>query len=102
MGDLAMIIKTKAQPGKRDELFELYNQILIPRAEENDSQEVVVWSADQHDPDTFYLFEIYSDGEAMGANAAAPWFAEYMAHAGPLLADEPEVGMATPRWSKGI
>ena len=102
MGDLAMIIKTKAQPGKRDELFELYNQMLVPRAEENDAQEVVVWSADQHDPDTFYLFEIYSDGEAMGANAAAPWFAEYMAQAGPLLAGEPEVGMATPRWSKGI
>lgn len=102
MGELALIVKTKAQAGKRDELFDLYREMLAPRAEENDAQEVVVWSADQHDPDTFYLFEIYRDGEAMGANAAAPWFADYMAKAGPLLGGEPEVGMATPRWSKGI
>ncbi len=102
MGELAMVITTKAQPGKRDELFDLYREILVPRAEENDAQEVVVWAADQHDPDTFYLFEIYADGAAMGANAGAPWFAEYMQKAGPLLAGEPTVGMATPRWSKGV
>ena len=75
---------------------------MVPRAEENESQEVVVWCADQHDPDAFFLFEIYSNGEAMGANAAAPWFADYMAKAGPLLASEPEVAMANPLWSKGL
>lgn len=102
MGELAMIIKTKAQAGKRDELFSLYSELLAPRAEANDGQEVVVWAADQHDPDTFYLFEIYSNGEVMGANAQSSWFAEYMQQAGPLLAGEPEVGMATPMWSKGV
>ena len=102
MGELAMVIKTKAQAGKRDELFDLYKEIMVPRAERNDAQEVVVWCADQHDPDAFFLFEIYTSGEAMGANAAAPWFADYMAKAGPLLAGEPEVAMATPQWSKGV
>ena len=102
MGELAMVIKTKAQPGKRDELFDLYKEIMVPRAEENEAQEVVVWCADQHDPDAFFLFEIYTSGEAMGANAAAPWFADYMAKAGPLLASEPEVAMASPLWSKGV
>jgi len=38
----------------------------------------------------------------MGASAQAPWFAEYMAAVGPLLAGEPDVAMATPRWSKGV
>ena len=102
MGDLAMVITTRTQPGKRDEVERLYKEMLAPRAEDNASQEVVVWAADQHDPDVFYLFEIYSDGEAMGANASAPWFAEYMGAVGPLLAGEPTVGMATPRWSKGV
>jgi quinol monooxygenase YgiN len=97
-----MLIKTKAQPGRRDDLFALYRELMAPRAEANDAQEVVVWCADQHDPDAFFLFEIYASGEAMGTNAAAPWFADYMAKAGPLLASEPEVAMATPRWSKGI
>ena len=102
MGELAMVVKSKAQPGKRDEIFDLYAEMLVPRAEENDAQEVIVWAADQHDPDAFYLFEIYRNAEAMGANASAPWFADYMQKVGPLLAAEPEVGMATPRWSKGV
>lgn len=36
-----------------------------------------------------HLFEIYRDQQAFAANAEAPWFAEYMAAAGPLLAAEP-------------
>lgn len=102
MGELAMVVKSTAVGGKRDEIFKLYKEMLAPRAEDNPDQEVVVWCADQHDPDVFYLFEIYTDGRAMGANASAPWFGEYMGAVGPLLAGEPEVGMATPLWSKGV
>jgi quinol monooxygenase YgiN len=102
VGKLAMFIKAKARPGRRSELQALYRELLAPRAEANEGQEVVVWCADQHDPDTFYLFEIYRDPAVMGANARAPWFADYMAKAGQLLAGEPEVGMATPVWSKGV
>lgn len=102
MGELALFIRSKAQPGKRDEIQALYTEILAPRADENDAQQVVVWAADQHDPDAFYLFELYTDGEALGANAQSSWFADYMAKAGPLLAGEPEVAMADPRWSKGL
>ncbi len=102
MTEVAMIIKTKSQPGKRDELFELYTELLAPRAEDNPDQQVVVWCADQADPDAFTLFELYTNMEAMGANAQASWFADYMAKAGPLLGGEPEVSMATPLWSKGI
>lgn len=102
MGELAMVIKTKTRPGKRDEVMRLYQELLGPRAIENDAQELIVLSADQHDPDTFYLFEIYRDAAAMGANAQAPWFAEYMTRVGPLLAGEPEVGMASPVWSKSV
>jgi quinol monooxygenase YgiN len=102
MGNLAILVKSRAKEGKRDEIRALYESLMAPRAEENDSQEVVVWCADQHDPDSFYLFEIYTDAAAMGANAQAGWFADYMAKVGPLLAGEPEVAMATPVWSKGV
>ena len=102
MPKLAMLIKTKAQPSKRAEIQSLYQELMAPRSLENEAQEVVVWCADQHDPDVFYLFEIYRDAEALGANAQASWFAEYMAKVGPLLAGEPEVAMATPVWSKGV
>lgn len=102
MTKTAMIIKSKAAPGKRDELFDLYRAQLAPRAEANSAQEVVVWLADQQDDDVFYLFEIYGDAEAIGANAQSSWFADYMQAALPLLAAQPEVGMATPMWSTGV
>ncbi|MDJ0925659.1 MAG: hypothetical protein QNJ77_13980 [Acidimicrobiia bacterium] len=102
MSKLAMIIKTRTQPGKRSEVAALYQEHLAPRAAGNPEQEIVVWCDDMHDPDVFYLFEIYSNQEAMGANAQAPWFADYMTAAGPLLAAEPEVGMAMPGWSTGL
>ena len=97
-----MIIRSTAKPGARDELFELYREHLAPRAEANADQEVVVWCADQEDPDRFVLFEIYSGPEALGVNAGADWFADYMQAAMPLLAGEPEVTMATPMWSTGV
>ena len=98
----AMIIRTRTQPGKRPDVAALFRQHLAPHAEANDEQEVVVWCDDAHDPDTFYLFEIYASQEAMGANAQAAWFADYMAAAGPMLAGEPDVMMAIPGWSTGL
>ena len=102
MSKIAMIVTSTAAEGKRDELFELYREHLAPRAEANEAQEVVVWCADQHDADKFVLFEIYRDAEALGANAGAAWFADYLAKAMPLLAEEPAVMMADPRWATGL
>ncbi|MEM7141518.1 MAG: antibiotic biosynthesis monooxygenase [Actinomycetota bacterium] len=102
MSKIAMIITSTAQPGKRDDLFTLYRDHLAPRAEANPGQEVVVWCADQQDEDVFHLFEIYADGETLGTNAQSDFFAEYMAAAMPLLAGEPTVAMAEPRWSTGV
>ena len=99
---VAIIVTTKTRPGKRDDVRRLYEELLAPRAVENDSQQVVVWCDDQQDDDTFHMFELYRDMAAMGTNAQAPWFAEYMARVGPLLAGEPSVAMLTPRWSTGV
>lgn len=102
MSALALIITSRAAAGKRDEVFALYEELLAPRAEADDDQQVVVWVDDQQDPDTFHLFELYADAAAFGRNAEAEWFADYMDRAGPLLAAEPQVTMGRPRWSTGL
>ena len=93
MSKLAMVIRTKTQPGKRDDVRALYESHLAPLAEANEAQQLVVWCDDDGDPDTFFLFEIYGDRAALEANAGSPAFGEYMAWgrpagalAGPLLA----------------
>lgn len=102
MPKIALFIASKARPGTRDQIFELYQEMMVPHAEANEKQEVVVWCADQQDPDAFHLFEIYSDNESLGENASSEFFAEYMEAVGPLLAAEPTVGIATPQWAKGL
>jgi quinol monooxygenase YgiN len=98
---VAVIVKTKTQPGKRDEVRRLWDVHLRPRVEANAAQEVYFFCEDEHDADTFYLFEIYSDPDAMSANAESEWFAEYLQAVSPLLAGSGEVGIATPVWAKG-
>ena len=98
---LALVIKTKCQPGKRDEVRALWEKHLQPHSKSNTGQEMYVFCYDNQDADTLYLFEIYSSQAAFGEASQQPWFGEYMAAAGPLLAGQPEVGMATPLFAKG-
>jgi hypothetical protein len=42
------------------------------------------------------------DQDALQQAAQAPWFAEYMGQAAPLLAGEPQVTMASPVWETGL
>lgn len=102
MSKIVLIVRTKTQPGKRDEVRKLFEKHLAPRALANDAQEVEVWCDDDKDADTFYLFEIYNNAEALQANSQAVWFWDYLKEAQPLLTGESEVVMATPRWAKGV
>jgi quinol monooxygenase YgiN len=101
MAKLAVMVKTRTQPGKRDDVRRLWDAHLRPRVEANAAQEVYFFCEDANDPDVFYLFEIYANPEAMEANGQSPWFADYMAAVGPLLTDQSEVAIATPTWAKG-
>ena len=101
MGTLAIVVKTTTQPGKRDDVRKLYEEMLAPRAVDNEAQELVLWCADGQDPDSFFLIEVYRDMEAMQANAGADWFGAYMGAVAPMLAGEPDVMMGTPVWAKG-
>jgi len=99
MASIATIVTGRAKAGKRDELYRLFEQQLKPRAERNGAQQAVVWIADELDPQTFHLFEIYRDRESMDANARAEWFGAYMAQAGPLLDGQPQMRMGSVRWA---
>ncbi|HET9285308.1 MAG TPA: hypothetical protein VFR24_25425 [Candidatus Angelobacter sp.] len=102
MSKVAFVVKNKTQPGKRDKVRALYEKHLATRALANKDQEVIVWCDDAQDPDTFYLFEIYTNTEAPMANAQAPWFAEYLQAVMPLMEGEGEMMNMIPRWAKGV
>jgi len=98
---IATIVSGRTKPGRRDDLYKLFQEHLAPRATNNAAQQVVVWMADEQDSEAFYLFEIYRDPAAMEANSKADWFWAYMSQAGPLLDGQPDMTRATPLWTKG-
>jgi quinol monooxygenase YgiN len=102
MSHALVIIRGRAQSGRRNDVQAAFEQHLAPRAVDNESQRVVVWAADDQDEDGFYLVEVYSDRGAVEANAQAPWFADYMQSVMPLLDGQPDFGSATSRWAKGV
>jgi len=101
MNKTALILTVRTKPGKRDELRALWNRQLRPRAETNDAQELYLDCYDAQDPDTIHMVEVYGDPQAMQSNASAPWFADYMRAAAPLLDGAPRMVTAAPQWAKG-
>ena len=99
---IAMVLRGRTLPGRRDEFHRLWSEHLRGRAAENPFQSAYAFCFDPTDADVFWIFELYDDPAAMGANAQAPWFAEYTARTAPLLAGPPEVFMGTPQWLKGM
>lgn len=100
MPEIALFLTVRTQPGRRDELVALWEKHLRDRAEASDEQVRYVFALDIGDPDTIRISEVYATKAAFEANAQEPWFAEYMAEAGPLLATEPEFHMTIPHWVK--
>lgn len=98
--EVALFLTIKTQPGQRDQFIALWQKHLKSRAKENESQVRYVIAADVSDPDTVRITEAYASQAAFEANSQAPWFGEYMAEAGPLLAGQPEFHMGKPYWVK--
>ncbi len=100
MAELALFMTITTQPGKRDELVALWDKHLKNRAAENDDQTRYVFALDMANPDVIHISEVYGSKAGFEANSQAPWFADYMAEAGPLLAGQPAFNIAMPHWVK--
>ncbi len=98
---VALFIKVRTKPGRRDEFHALWARHLRDRALDNPAQRAYC-IADGDDGQSVWLFELYADGTALAENAQASWFHEYLAAVEPLLEGPPDVQSAVPKWAKGL
>jgi quinol monooxygenase YgiN len=101
LSKVAVLLRVTTKPGQPDELCKLWDTHLRARVEGNSAQELYLVVEDAADPDTLHLIEVYADPDEMARNAQAPWFAEYLGAAGPLLAGPPTMASGAPVWAKG-
>jgi quinol monooxygenase YgiN len=101
MPKVALFAKIAVQPGKRDEVLAVFEE-LLPTVEAEEGTELYVFHRDDTDENVIRVFELYTDHEALGAHAGSPAMAEAFTKVAALIDGAPEMVMASPAFAKGI
>ncbi len=100
MATFALIIKHKTQPGKRDEVRQVWEKHLAPAVAANPGHVAYFYCFDNGDPDSIYAFQEYASLEASQEFLQTASYASYLKDVEPLLSGPPHVTALTPVWSK--
>ena len=100
MTQVALFIRHKALPGKRDEVRGVWEKHLRAHIADNAAHETYAYCYDDNDPDTIVVFQLYADRSGPQDFVKAAWYPAYEQEVTPLLAGESEFRTATPMWVK--
>lgn len=101
MSKVALFIKHRSLPGKRDEVRGVWERHMRPQIARNKAHDAYFYCYDDNDPDAICVYQQYSDRESSQAFLKNSSYAEYLREVEPLLAGQPEITAATPMWIKG-
>ncbi|MEH3116657.1 MAG: hypothetical protein PGN25_03360 [Methylorubrum populi] len=97
----ALFLKHKALPGRRNDLEAVWRRHMPPAIESNPAHLAYTYSFGG-EPDVVAAFQIYRSREDADAFVRSPEYLAYIGESRPLLAQEPEITVLEPRWSKSI
>jgi len=100
MSKVALFIKHKSLPGKRDEVRAVWERYMQPKIAQNKAHEAYFYCYDNNDPDSICVYQQYSDRESSQAFLKNPSYAEYLKEVESFLAGQPEITTTTPVWIK--
>lgn len=95
-----MFVKLPAAEGKGDELLAALGSIL-PTVEEESGTLMYLLHRDDSDPDAIWMYERYTDADALGVHSSSDGMAVLMGELGGLLGGAPIMIQATPAGGKG-
>lgn len=101
MTQLALIIKHKTQPGKREEVRAVWEKHMAPAVSGNPGHTAYFYCFDNADEDSISAFQVYESAEASKQFLANDDYAAYLKDVEPLLLGPPQVTSLTPVWAKG-
>jgi quinol monooxygenase YgiN len=102
MSKIAVLAKITAAPGKRDEVAAALAK-MFPQAESEPGTELYILHDDAADGDVLWMYELYTDGDALQAHASSPAMLEaFGTFGGDLMGAPPELMMLNPRAAKGV
>lgn len=101
MTALALIIKHKTQPGKRDEVRAAWEKHMAPAVSANAGHVSYFYCFDNADADSISAFQVYESAEASQEFLETDSYRAYLKDVEPLLSGPPQVTALTPVWIKG-
>ncbi|HEX2081876.1 MAG TPA: putative quinol monooxygenase [Xanthomonadaceae bacterium] len=101
MTAIALIIKHKTRPGRRDDVRRVWERHMAPAISANPGHVAYFYCFDNDDPDSILAFQQYASTEASQAFLKTDRYAAYLKEVEPLLSGPPQVTSLTPIWSKG-
>lgn len=102
MSQVALFVKHKTLPGKRDEVQKVWEKHMAPAIEANPGHSAYFYCFDNSDQDSICAFQLYVSSEASQEFLKTDNYAAYLKDVEPLLSGPPQVTALTPKWSKGI
>ena len=101
MAPVALFVKHKTLPGKRDEVRAVWETHMAPAISAHKGHTAYFYCFDNSDPDSICAFQQYASAEAAQAFLQTPSYSAYLKDVEPLLSGPPQVTALTPVWSKG-
>jgi quinol monooxygenase YgiN len=101
MAATAMIVRSRAKPGKREELRASWDKHLRAETESDPARLLYLYLYEADDPDAYVLVEVLAEG-ASPPPPDAPFFQRFMQEAAPLLDGMPAMQQTEVAWSKGL
>ncbi len=100
MAKVSLFAKFTAKEGKADELIAAFDD-MFAQVETEPGTELYVLNRSGSDSNVFYFYELYTDGDALGAHGSSEAMAKAMGSFGALMADT-EMVIGEPLKAKGV
>lgn len=102
MTQTSLFVKMVFQDGKRDEGVAAL-ETMLPTVESEEGTLVYSFHLDAGDANTVWIFELYTDGDALGVHGGSEAMGALFGVLTPLMAEPPMMVMANPTpKSKGL
>jgi len=95
MAQTSLFVKMVFQPGTRDEGVEILSSML-PQVETEPGTLVYSFHLDSGDENTVWIFELYTDGDALAAHGGSDAIAAMFGKIGGLFAEPPVMTVTIP------
>jgi len=98
---IALFIRHQALPGKRDEVRQVWEKFVKPRANANPAHQAYFYCYDESDADVIMVYQQYPDATSASEFMKGSWYSDYLNEVGQFIAMPPHVTTAKVIWAKG-